>query len=50
MFDKNNTGEIGIGGVYDLIKEFDKRESEDWKVGESKDDPLSWEEAKDAPA
>ncbi len=46
MFDKDNTGEISIKHVYDMINQFDQREKdEDWRPG----DPVKMEEDKEEP-
>lgn len=41
MFDKENSGEISIKHVYDMLNEFDRWEkSENWNVDESKEEEV----------
>lgn len=41
MFDKENSGEISIKHVYDMLNEFDKREKmENWNVDEAKEEEV----------
>lgn len=46
MFDKDNTGQINIDSVYKLLREFERRESnENWNP----DEPFKEEEIKELP-